>query len=47
MQTKRPTTIKSRFLAGSQQLLRADAETIELVAETAEDDIIRLADGGA
>jgi D-beta-D-heptose 7-phosphate kinase/D-beta-D-heptose 1-phosphate adenosyltransferase len=44
VQTKRPTTIKSRFVAGSQQLLRADAETIELVAETTEDDIIRLAE---
>src|SRR5882724_2049495 len=42
VQTKRPTTIKSRFVAGSQQLLRADAETIELVAEATEDDIIRL-----
>jgi D-beta-D-heptose 7-phosphate kinase/D-beta-D-heptose 1-phosphate adenosyltransferase len=44
VQTKRPTTIKSRFVAGSQQLLRADAETVELVAETTEDDIIRLAE---
>ena len=43
VQAKRQTTIKSRFVAGSQQLLRADAETVAPVVETTEDDIIRLA----
>ncbi len=43
VQAKRQTTIKTRFVAGSQQLLRADAETVQPVIETTEDDIIRLA----
>jgi len=45
VQKARPTTIKSRFVAGSQQLLRADAETVEPVAAATEDDIVRLVAG--
>lgn len=44
VERQRQTTIKRRFVAGSQQLLRADQETVTPVAETTEDDVVRLAE---
>lgn len=40
---KRPTTIKTRYVAGAQQLLRADRETTSTIEETTDDDIVHLA----
>jgi D-beta-D-heptose 7-phosphate kinase/D-beta-D-heptose 1-phosphate adenosyltransferase len=39
---KRETTIKTRYVAGSQQLLRADRETVAEIDETTADDIVRI-----
>jgi len=39
---KRETTIKTRYVAGSQQLLRADRETVSEVSATIADDIARV-----
>jgi D-beta-D-heptose 7-phosphate kinase / D-beta-D-heptose 1-phosphate adenosyltransferase len=41
-ETKRETTIKTRYVAGSQQLLRADRETITEIASPTADDIVRI-----
>jgi D-beta-D-heptose 7-phosphate kinase / D-beta-D-heptose 1-phosphate adenosyltransferase len=41
-EAKRETTIKTRYIAGSQQLLRADRETVTDIAEPTADDIVRL-----
>jgi D-beta-D-heptose 7-phosphate kinase/D-beta-D-heptose 1-phosphate adenosyltransferase len=41
-ETKRETTIKTRYVAGSQQLLRADRETVSEVAPAIGDDVVRL-----
>ncbi len=43
VESRRQTTIKSRFVAGAQQLLRADRETVQQVGEAIEGDIVRLA----
>jgi D-beta-D-heptose 7-phosphate kinase/D-beta-D-heptose 1-phosphate adenosyltransferase len=40
---RRQTTIKTRYVAGSQQLLRADRETTSAVEESTDDDIVHLA----
>lgn len=39
----RPSTIKTRYVAGAQQMLRADSESLAPIVEATEDDIIRLA----
>ncbi len=39
---KRETTIKTRYVAGSQQLLRADRETVSEVSAAIADDIARV-----
>ena len=39
---KRETTIKTRYVAGSQQLLRADRETVSEVSPAIADDIARV-----
>ncbi|MBI3452495.1 MAG: D-glycero-beta-D-manno-heptose-7-phosphate kinase [Rhodospirillales bacterium] len=39
----RQTTIKVRYVAGSQQLLRADQESVAEVGKSTEDDIVRTA----
>jgi D-beta-D-heptose 7-phosphate kinase / D-beta-D-heptose 1-phosphate adenosyltransferase len=44
VERRRQTTIKRRFVAGSQQLLRADVETTMPVEDAIADDIIRLAE---
>jgi D-beta-D-heptose 7-phosphate kinase / D-beta-D-heptose 1-phosphate adenosyltransferase len=41
-EAKRETTIKTRFVAGSQQLLRADRETVNEIAESTAEDIVRV-----
>lgn len=41
-ETRRETTIKTRYVAGSQQLLRADRETVSEVAPAIGDDVVRL-----
>lgn len=41
-EAKRETTIKTRYVAGSQQLLRADRETISEIAPSTADDIVRI-----
>src|SRR5215469_5715258 len=41
-EAKRETTIKTRYVAGSQQLLRADRETITEIASPTADDIARI-----
>ena len=41
-ETKRETTIKTRYVAGSQQLLRADRETIAEISPATSDDIVRI-----
>ena len=41
-ESKRETTIKVRYVAGSQQLLRADRETISEIAPSTCDDIVRI-----
>jgi D-beta-D-heptose 7-phosphate kinase/D-beta-D-heptose 1-phosphate adenosyltransferase len=43
VEAKRPTTIKTRYVAGAQQLLRADHETTVSIDETTDDDIVHLA----
>jgi D-beta-D-heptose 7-phosphate kinase/D-beta-D-heptose 1-phosphate adenosyltransferase len=43
VERSRQTTIKRRFVAGSQQLLRADQETVAPVGNSTVDDIVRLA----
>lgn len=45
VETRRQTTIKSRYVAGSQQLLRADRETIQAVNVATADDVTRMASG--
>jgi D-beta-D-heptose 7-phosphate kinase/D-beta-D-heptose 1-phosphate adenosyltransferase len=42
VETNRETTIKTRYVAGSQQLLRADRETVVEVSSSVADDIVRL-----
>ncbi len=42
-ETHRPSTIKTRFLAGGQQLLRADKETNEPLSSSSEEDVRRTA----
>lgn len=41
-ETKRETTIKTRYVAGSQQLLRADRETVSEIAPAIGEDVARL-----
>lgn len=41
-ETKRETTIKTRYVAGSQQLLRADRETIAEILPSTVDDVVRI-----
>ncbi|HEX9464303.1 MAG TPA: D-glycero-beta-D-manno-heptose-7-phosphate kinase [Alphaproteobacteria bacterium] len=41
-EAKRETTIKTRYVAGSQQLLRADRETVSEIAASTADDIVRI-----
>src|SRR5579859_499219 len=41
-ESKRETTIKTRYVAGSQQLLRADRETIAEISAATSDDIVRI-----
>ena len=43
----RSTTIKTRYVASNQQLLRADRETVRTVGEAQREDLIRLARGAA
>lgn len=42
VERQRQTTMKRRYVAGSQQLLRADLETVAPVSDAIADDIIRL-----
>jgi D-beta-D-heptose 7-phosphate kinase/D-beta-D-heptose 1-phosphate adenosyltransferase len=42
VESRRRTTIKSRFVAGNQQLLRADLETVQMVGEAIDGDIARV-----
>jgi D-beta-D-heptose 7-phosphate kinase/D-beta-D-heptose 1-phosphate adenosyltransferase len=42
VERQRQTTMKRRFVAGSQQLLRADLETVAPISEAAVDDILRV-----
>ncbi len=42
VERQRQTTMKRRYVAGSQQLLRADLETVVPVSDAIADDIIRL-----
>ena len=42
-EANRPSTIKTRFLAGGQQLLRADRETSALLSHSTEEDVRRSA----
>jgi D-beta-D-heptose 7-phosphate kinase / D-beta-D-heptose 1-phosphate adenosyltransferase len=42
VERQRQTTMKRRFVAGSQQLLRADLETVAPVSDASVDDILRL-----
>ncbi len=42
VEATRETTIKTRYVAGSQQLLRADRETIAEISATSAKDIVRL-----
>ncbi|MGQ0663943.1 MAG: D-glycero-beta-D-manno-heptose-7-phosphate kinase [Pseudomonadota bacterium] len=44
VESRRQTTIKTRFVAGSQQLLRADLETVAEVGDATGGDIVRLAE---
>jgi len=41
-EAKRETTIKTRYVAGSQQLLRADRETVTEILPSTADDIVRV-----
>ena len=41
-EAKRETTIKTRYVAGSQQLLRADRETVTEIGSSTVDDIVRI-----
>ena len=41
-EAKRETTIKTRYVAGSQQLLRADRETVAEILPSTADDIVRV-----
>ncbi|HTY65917.1 MAG TPA: D-glycero-beta-D-manno-heptose-7-phosphate kinase [Alphaproteobacteria bacterium] len=41
-ESKRETTIKTRYVAGSQQLLRADRETIAEISPATSDDVVRI-----
>jgi D-beta-D-heptose 7-phosphate kinase / D-beta-D-heptose 1-phosphate adenosyltransferase len=43
----RPTTIKTRYVAGTQQLLRADRETVAPLAASISGDLRRLAENAA
>jgi D-beta-D-heptose 7-phosphate kinase/D-beta-D-heptose 1-phosphate adenosyltransferase len=43
VESRRRTTIKTRFVAGNQQLLRTDSETAIEVGEVIDGDIVRLA----
>jgi D-beta-D-heptose 7-phosphate kinase/D-beta-D-heptose 1-phosphate adenosyltransferase len=42
VERQRQTTMKRRFVAGSQQLLRADLETVAPISEATVDDILRV-----
>jgi D-beta-D-heptose 7-phosphate kinase/D-beta-D-heptose 1-phosphate adenosyltransferase len=42
VERQRQTTVKRRFVAGSQQLLRADLETVAPISDASVDDILRL-----
>lgn len=42
VERQRQTTMKRRFVAGSQQLLRADLETVAPISDASVDDILRL-----
>ena len=44
VESGRQTTIKTRFFAGSQQLLRADRETSAAVGEASREQILKMAD---
>jgi D-beta-D-heptose 7-phosphate kinase/D-beta-D-heptose 1-phosphate adenosyltransferase len=39
----RPTTIKTRYIAAGQQMLRADRETVDAVSDAIENDVLQLA----
>jgi D-beta-D-heptose 7-phosphate kinase/D-beta-D-heptose 1-phosphate adenosyltransferase len=45
VERQRQTTMKRRYVAGSQQLLRADLETVAPVSDAIADDIVRLVEG--
>jgi D-beta-D-heptose 7-phosphate kinase/D-beta-D-heptose 1-phosphate adenosyltransferase len=42
VERQRQTTMKRRFVAGSQQLLRADLETVAAISDATVDDILRI-----
>ncbi len=46
VEAKRETTIKTRYVAGSQQLLRADRETVAEITDASVDDIVRVVAAG-
>src|SRR4051812_14333561 len=41
-EARRETTIKTRFVAGSQQLLRADRETVSEISDSTAEDIVHV-----